>query len=116
MDDAKRGFLVYHDQRVARTHDIGFLLNQAATLEGDLADFYDHAERLTPYATAFRYPDEILEPTREEFAAALSAAEEICSVLFGLLPEDVRPARAPRSEPESPPTGETSQGHARDPG
>jgi len=90
--DLVKGFLVLHDQRVVRTHDVRFLVTQAmAFSEGFSELLLEHAERLTPYATAYRYPDETLEPDREEFAQALVAAEEIYRFVLTVVPEAAHP-------------------------
>jgi hypothetical protein len=50
----------------------------------------DSADVLTPYATEFRYPSEVMTPTLEEFREALSKAEEVLNVVMTLLPEPIR--------------------------
>lgn len=86
-----KGFLAFHDQRVVRTHDVRYLVTLAMPFDESLSACLASAERVTPYATAFRYPDEILEPDREEFEQALAAAEEICNSVLSALPERVHP-------------------------
>jgi hypothetical protein len=49
------------------------------------------AERLTPYATIFRYPGELLEPGREEFEQALADAEGFYDLVLSLLPYGIHP-------------------------
>ena len=86
-----KGFLAFHDQRVVRTHDVRYLLTLAIAFDKSLSASLESAERVTPYATAFRYPDEVLEPELEEFEQALAAAEEICTSVLAALPERVHP-------------------------
>ena len=93
-----KGFLTFHGQRVVRTHDVRYLLTLAIPFDESLSACLESAERVTPYATAYRYPDEILEPEEEEFEAALAAAEEICACVLSALPKEVHPTR---SEPHS---------------
>ncbi len=87
-----KGFLTFHDHRVVRTHDVRYLVTLAMPFNQSFSDCLDSAERVTPYATAYRYPDEILEPEQEEFEQALTAAEEICSFVLSALPEMVHPS------------------------
>lgn len=87
-----KGFLAFHDQRVVRTHDVRYLVTLAMPFDESLSGCLESAERVTPYATAYRYPDEILEPEQEEFEQALAAAEEICTSVLSALPERVHPA------------------------
>jgi len=49
------------------------------------------AERLTPYATLFRYPGEVLEPELSEFQQALDDAGQFCAFVLDLLPSEVHP-------------------------
>jgi hypothetical protein len=57
-----------------------------------LNNLLDAADRLTPYAVAYRYPGDILAPGPEEFAAALAAAEEIVAAVQSLIPPELRPS------------------------
>ncbi len=95
-----KGFLVLHDQRVVKTYDVRFLITQATAFDDSLSDLSEQAERLTPYATAYRYPDEDLEPEREEFGLALAAAEEIYHSVLSAMPEAVHPDQASRPAQE----------------
>ena len=58
-----------------KKHDLSFLLKQIKNYEEIAESYYDHADLLTPYGVAARYPDELnLEP-RHAKAALLSAGE-----------------------------------------
>lgn len=61
------------------------LLARATRVAPQLNQLFDHADRLTPYAVAYRYPGEHLVPSAEELAAALSAAEEVVACIESLL-------------------------------
>jgi hypothetical protein len=39
----------------------------ASEIEPKFTDWFNIAEQMSPYATAYRYPGEVLEPTEEEF-------------------------------------------------
>jgi HEPN domain-containing protein len=86
-EKAVKGFLAFHDQTVVKTHDVRFLINQALLLEPAFEEWLEAAECVTPYATAYRYPDEVLEPEHEEFRDGAG-----CSGRSGW----VRPERAAR--------------------
>ena len=45
------------------------------------------AEVLTPYATEFRYPSDIVEPNISEAEEALTMAESVLSFVIKLLPD-----------------------------
>ena len=90
-EKAVKAVLVFHDQRHEKTHDIRRLLNLAAGFDRKLTEFLQLAATLTPYSTAFRYPDEKLSPDQHEFRAALEAADKIVEYIFKSLPPEVQP-------------------------
>ena len=90
-EKAIKGFLVFHDTRFEKTHDIQHLVTLATPIASSLEPWLDAAERLTPYAAAYRYPGEILEPTQDEFRLAFRAAEQFYEFVVSLLPLEVRP-------------------------
>lgn len=90
-EKAIKGFLVFHDQRFEKTHDLEILINLARPFEERFSSWYDAGECLTPYSAAFRYPGDILEPDPDEFRQALEAAEGIYQFVLSILPEEVHP-------------------------
>lgn len=86
-----KGFLVFHDQCFEKTHDIRLLLALAAALEPQFTAWQEAGTRLTPYASAYRYPSEVLEPDQDEFDGALEAAEQLQAFVLNLLPIEVHP-------------------------
>ena len=92
-EKAVKGFLVYHDVRVRKTHDITELSADAAKIAADYAALDDGAERLTEYAVGFRYPNMQLEPTRAEFEQAYQDAAQFLSITLSLIPAEAHPAK-----------------------
>lgn len=88
-EKAVKGFLVSQDIRFEKTHDIKILVNLALPAAPAIGQLLDKADRLTDYATEFRYPGEILEPDEDEFRQALDDAEAICQAVLALLSEDL---------------------------
>jgi len=86
-----KGFLVFHGQRFERTHHIPLLISLAMPFATEFSAWLEAAERLTPYAAAFRYPGELLEPDRAEFEMALQAADGLYMFVLSQLPEEVHP-------------------------
>jgi len=68
------------------------LVTLAAALKSDFTNWFDTAETLTPYATAYRYPGETLEPTRVEFESALQMAQALYQYILSCLPPEVHPS------------------------
>jgi HEPN domain-containing protein len=90
-EKAVKAFLSFHERTIVKTHDVRFLVNQALPLEPGFEDWLESAECLTPYATAFRYPDEVLEPEGEEFETARDAAAGLVAFVLSVLPEELHP-------------------------
>jgi len=90
-EKAVKGFLVLHDLRFEKTHDVGALLERAAAIRADFSSLVEDGEFLSPYATAFRYPGQALAPTSEEFGEAYQAAERICRFVVSTVPGSYRP-------------------------
>jgi HEPN domain-containing protein len=84
-EKAIKALLVQNDLRFEKTHDLEVLIARATPVAPGLSKLLDQADRLTPYAVAYRYPGEELVPTAEEFAAALAAAEEVVGCIDSLL-------------------------------
>lgn len=84
-EKAIKGWLVYNDQSFEKTHDLRLLVTLASEIEPKFTEWFDVAEQVSPYAIAYRYPGETLEPTEDEFQQAFKAANRfydfVCSVL-----------------------------------
>ena len=84
-----KGWLVYHDLSFEKTHDLRLLVTMASEIEPRFTAWFDVAEQVSPYATAYRYPGEILEPTKEEYLQAFKAASEFYQFVCSLLPAEI---------------------------
>jgi HEPN domain-containing protein len=69
--------LVQKDQRFEKIHDLRLLVTIAQSVEPKFEELFDMAERLTPYATIYRYPGEALLPDIEEFDRAIQDTQRI---------------------------------------
>lgn len=88
-----KGFLVFHNQRFAKTHDLLTLVKLAETVEPRFASWRDAADELTPYMAEVRYPDNFRQLIGEEFAQAFERAAGIYDFVLSLIPTDVHPTR-----------------------
>lgn len=86
VEKAVKGWLVYQDQSFEKTHDLRLLVTLASEIEPRFTQWFDAAEQLSPYATAYRYPGEVLEPTEDEFKQALTASSKFYEFICSLLP------------------------------
>lgn len=90
-EKAVNGFLTFHDISFSKTHDIAVLVTAATRVVPEFSAYLGAAELLTPYGVVFCYPDEIAEPTPEEFGEALTAARNLHTFVLAKLPADVQP-------------------------
>ena len=67
VEKAVKGWLVFHDRSFEKTHDLRLLVTQASEVDGKFSNWLDVAVQVSPYATAYRYPGEALEPTEDEY-------------------------------------------------
>jgi HEPN domain-containing protein len=85
-EKAVKGWLVYYDQSFEKTHDLRLLVTLASEVEPKFTKGFDVAEQVTPYATAYRYPGEALEPTEKEYQQAFKSASRFYDFVGSLLP------------------------------
>lgn len=75
VEKGLKAFLTYHNTPHQKTHNLVALLDVAEKIDASFARWLEAAKTLTPYATEFRYPGEIVEPAEGEAAEALDHAE-----------------------------------------
>ncbi len=88
-EKAIKGWLVYNDQSFEKTHDLRLLVTLASEIEPGFTEWFDAAEQVSPYATAYRYPGETLEPTEDEFQQAFKAANRFYDFVCSKLPMEL---------------------------
>ena len=91
-EKAVKGFLVLHDKEFPKTHDIRMLVQLAKSVNFEFGRYEDAADLLTPYATEFRYPGDVMEPTNEEMEEGVKHAEKMVNFVISLLPDEIRNA------------------------
>jgi HEPN domain-containing protein len=90
-EKALKAFLTWSDQPVRRTHDLIVLTGQCLAIDPSFAVLQASAVLLNPFAVAFRYPGDILEPTGAETDQAIEAAREVMAFVIGRVPAEARP-------------------------
>ncbi len=90
-EKAVKGFLVFHDVRFEKSHDIVLLVTQAADIDPEFSQFMDEARLLTPLAVEYRYPGDYLEPELNEYQEASDAATKLYDFVLSRLPETTHP-------------------------
>lgn len=88
-EKAIKGWLVYYDQSFVKTHDLRLLVTMASEVEPKFIKWLNVAEQISPYATAYRYPGEILEPGIGEFKQTFKATVTLYDFICSILPHGV---------------------------
>lgn len=90
-EKALKGFLVFHEQQVVKTHDLDHLLFLCFKIDDEFAALYVAVGMLNPFAVELRYPDEEtesdLKPSRENLREAINVAQD----LFSFVQEKIQP-------------------------
>ena len=83
-----KAYLVHRDFPFHKIHNLTVLLGYCIDLDSAFNELSDAAANLTPYATAFRYPDEFFEsePNQSEFDDAFKQAENILAFVLKRVP------------------------------
>jgi HEPN domain-containing protein len=76
-EKALKAYLAFKKQPLQRTHDLVFLIELCIEFDNGFERFVDEANILSPYSSAFRYPDIILEPDKKDVLEAIEKAERI---------------------------------------
>lgn len=90
-EKAIKAYLTYRDIIFEKTHNLVALLAFCIPSDPTFEHWKEAAKMLTPYATEFRYPGDVLEPERYEAEQALAQAEALVNFIIMRLPEEVRP-------------------------
>ncbi len=90
-EKALKAYLVLHDVSFSKTHLLSHLVEQCEDVDPRFADLSEAAEFLTPFATSFRYPGDVMEPVPDDVEAGLALAEKVVVFVLDLMPDEVRP-------------------------
>jgi HEPN domain-containing protein len=90
-EKALKGFLIFCEQEFEKIHDIEKLISLASMHLKEFSSLLSDGKILTPYATKFRYPDDLIEPDNDEYRFAYLSAKKIYDFVISKLPGEVRP-------------------------
>jgi HEPN domain-containing protein len=96
-EKAVKAFLVFKDYDPERTHDVDRLLELAMRWEPAFVASRSAGRRLTPYATLYRYPGDILKPSSQQTDTALNDAICIYNQVLSHLPGEIHSHAEPDS-------------------
>lgn len=86
-----KAFLTFYEIDFQKSHNLVNLINLCSRQNAAFNRFHTHAEILTPYVTAFRYPGDYFEPEMEDVREAFRLAKEVLEFVSLLLAETDRP-------------------------
>ena len=72
-----KAFLAFHKQKIKKTHDLIALIDLCNVFDKTFATLSEIAGNLKPFATEFRYPDDLIIPEKPEALIALEQAQTI---------------------------------------
>ena len=90
-EKALKGYLLFHDVRFEKTHDIVLLVSQAMDVDPSFSALVEIARLLTPLAVEYRYPGDYVEPEQEEFNDAYDASRTLFEFVRNKLPAETHP-------------------------
>ena len=76
-----KGYLIARDWKLAKTHDLKLLIDEAKKHDIDFGKFYDLADRLTKHYVDEKYPPMTAEITVEEARVLLAQVEELLKLI-----------------------------------
>ena len=88
MEKALKACLTLHEILFPRIHNRVRLLDLVIAASPDLDVHREDLAQLSEYAVQVRYPDDFIEPERDETYRALSLAEEIVERIKRQLPQN----------------------------
>lgn len=85
-EKALKAYLTLMDSPFQKIHVLPVLVEQCMESDSTFEELLDIADLLTPYAIAFRYPGDVLEPEKDEVCEALEAAQKVLDFVLGKVP------------------------------
>lgn len=78
-----KAYLIFLGIPFTKTHEIGELITRCEKKDKEVSAFKEEADKLTDYAIAVRYPEELFEPTLAEAKEAFEIAKRIRDFVLG---------------------------------
>ena len=89
-EKALKAFLVSRQTPFRKSHNLGYVLDLCAAIDGEFECLRPAAKVLTPYAWDFRYPGRRPDPDPDEAGEALRLAREVMRFAITRLPPEAR--------------------------
>ena len=86
-EKALKGYLVYKDQEITKTHDLLKLLESCLTFDTNFRQLYEATKLLNPFSSKFRYPSEFDIPDLADAELAIKHAQSIMAFVVKKISE-----------------------------
>jgi hypothetical protein len=86
-----KAYVVSSDRPFPHTHNLIDLLTLCIAVQPRFSTFLETARRLTPYATAFRYPTDEAVPAVATAIQDLQLARDAYEFVLDLMPSEAKP-------------------------
>ena len=90
-EKALKAFLVWHQVRFKKDHDIRYLGDLILKIDPTLTGLIDEAVSLNPYAVTTRYPGFSDEIEADEVKEAIKIAGKVHNAILTRLPKEIHP-------------------------
>ena len=85
--------MAYHDILFEKIYDLTELLDLTLAQERAFEQWREVAQEITLYAVQFRYPCDVLEPSKSDAETALRHTQAFVDFILDLVPGEVKPIR-----------------------
>jgi HEPN domain-containing protein len=89
-EKALKAFLALHEVQFSKIHLLLPLVEQSIDVDPDFAQLREAVETLTPFATVFRYPGDVLEPEPSDVLEGMVFAERVVEFVQARMPDEVK--------------------------
>jgi len=89
-EKALKAYLAWREQPVLKVHDLTMLVKECVLLDSSFSVLMSLTEILTPYATAFRYPGDVLCPDVADVEEALKLSKELLVFVLSKFSDEIK--------------------------
>jgi HEPN domain-containing protein len=82
IEKSIKAYLIFLDIEYKPVHDLGYLLNLLETKDNTFEIYYNKVDEISRYAVQIRYPDSILELSKQQIHDAIQLAEELYTLIL----------------------------------
>lgn len=89
-EKALKAYLTLKDSPFQKIHILSVLIEQCLEFDSSFERIRDVADILTPFATAFRYPGDVLEPEPADAEEAYRLANQVLDFIVQKMPDEAK--------------------------